>query len=59
MAYFDLTVEENIVFNSIDEEFKRLEKHINSCYNGNTLLVFDTNKLRKAWNVAKYWQISQ
>lgn len=55
MAYFDLTIEENMVFNSIDEEFKKLEKHVNSCYNGNTLIVLDTNKLRKAWNVAKYW----
>lgn len=55
MAYFDLTTEENIVFNSIDDGFKKLEKHINSCYNENTLLVLDINKLRKAWNVAKYW----
>ena len=55
MAYFDLTAEENVVFVSVDEEFKRLEKRINSCYNGDSLIVIDINKLRKAWKVAKYW----
>lgn len=54
MAYYDLTVEENTVFATIDEEFRSLEKRINSCYNGTSLIVVDTNKLRKAWNVAKY-----
>lgn len=55
MAYFYLTTEENITFNSIDKEFRRFEKHINSCYNRNTLIILDTKKLQKAWDVAKYW----
>ncbi len=55
MAYYDLTVEENAVFATIDKEFKSLEKRINSCYNGTSLVVVDINKLRRAWSVAKYW----
>lgn len=54
MVYYSLSFEEERIFESIDEEF---EKFIKQIHIGNTEknLNIDIKKLRKAWQIAKYW----
>ena len=55
MVYYGLSLEENAVFATIDEEFRSFKKHIDLTYNARNLIPVDTDKLCKAWEIAKYW----
>lgn len=55
MSYYSLSFEEEKIFEAIDEEFEKFVKQIHIYNNSVEVNKINVNKIRMAWQVAKFW----